>query len=225
MTALPASEAYRRWAPCYEQENPVTVLECELVERLSLSPRGLRLLDVGCGTGRRLAATGAAAAVGVEPCAEMLQVGRQTHAFGPEVRLIEGDARALPLADGGFELVWCRLVIGHLAECHAAYGEIGRVAAPGGQVVITDFHPAAYAAGMRRTFRDGGDVVEVEHYVHDVGTQIAAAHAAGLILVDRAEAVPGTTVRPLFEAAGRADLYEKHRGTPLVSALLFVRDG
>ena len=224
MRTLEAREAYRRWAPSYEQENPVTVLDCELVDQLSPSPRELRLLDVGCGTGRRLAGTGAACAVGVEPCAEMLLAGRQTHAFGPEVRLIEGDARALPLADGAFDLVWCRLVIGHLAECETAYQEMGRVVAGGGHVVVTDFHAAAYAAGMRRTFRDGGKVVEAAHYVHDAEAQIAAARAAGLTLIDRAEAAGGATVRPFFEAAGRMDLYEKQSGVPLVSALLFRRD-
>lgn len=225
MTALPASEAYRRWAPGYERENPVTVLECELVERLSPSPRGLRLLDVGCGTGRRLVATGAASAVGVEPCAEMLMTGRQAHAFGHEVLLIDGDARALPITDGSFDLVWCRLVIGHLAECEAAYREMGRVAVSGGHVVVTDFHAAAYSAGMRRTFRDGGELIEVAHFVHDAEAQIAAAAAAGLTLLDRVEAAAGATVRRFFEAAGRMDLFEKQSGTPLVSALLFVRDG
>ena len=224
MSALAASEAYRRWAPSYERENPVTVLDCELVDLLSPKPAGLRLLDVGCGTGRRIVGTGAASAVGVEPCAEMLSAGRQAHAFGPEVRLIEGDARALPLADGAFDLVWCRLVIGHLAECATAYREMSRVAASGGHVVVTDFHPAACAAGMRRTFRDGDDVVEVAHYIHGAELQIAAARAAGLTLIDRAEAAGGATVRPFFEAAGRMDLYEKQSGVPLVSALLFNRD-
>ena len=170
-------------------------------------------------------ATGAALAVGIEPCAEMLVAGRQAHAFGPEVRLIEGDARAMPLADGRFDLVWCRLVIGHVPECTKADRELGRVAPRGGQVLVTDFHPAAYGTRMRRTFRDGDEVVEVAHYVHDAGTQIAAARLAGLRLLARSEAAIDRSVRPFFETAGRLDLYEKQYGVPLVSALLFVRDG
>lgn len=225
MTALPAREAYRRWAPSYERENPVTALECELVDRLSPSPHGLRLLDVGCGTGRRLLRTGAALAVGLEPCSEMLRAGENTHAFGPEVRLIEGDARAMPLAGGSFDLLWCRLVIGHLAECNGAYREMARVAAPGAHVLVTDFHAAAFAAGMRRTFRDDGEVIEAAHFIHDAETQIAAARAAGLTLLDRAESCAGATVRHFFEAAGRLDVYQRQCDIPLVSALLFVRDG
>nr|WP_166180447.1 class I SAM-dependent methyltransferase [Altererythrobacter segetis] len=224
MTVAAAREAYPRWAATYEHENAVTTLECELVERLSRSPRGLRLLDVGCGTGRRLVGSGAASATGVEACPEMLAAGRQAHSFGPEVRLLEGDARALPVPAGAFELVWCRLMIGHLPECEAAYRELGRAAAAGGQVVVTDFHPDAYAAGLRRTFRDGEEVLEIEHYVHTAETQIAAAEKAGLVLSAAAEGVVGPQVRGFYSAAGKAAMYEQQRGRPLVLGLAFRRD-
>ena len=119
-------------------------------------------------------------------------------------------------------------VSGHregLRACECEAPERRHDAAPGGQVLVTDFHPAAYGARMRRTFRDGDEVVEVAHYVHDAGTQIAAARLAGLRLLARSEAAIDSSVRPFFEAAGRLDVYEKQYGVPLVSALLFVRDG
>jgi ubiquinone/menaquinone biosynthesis C-methylase UbiE len=223
MNVLAASEAYRLWAPTYERENVVTTLECGLAEQLSRSPRGLRLLDVGCGTARRLIGTRAARAVGVEPCAEMLAARRRAH--GPEVRLLQGDARALPLPGGAFDLVWCRLVIGHVADCAAVYRELARVAAAGAQVVVTDFHPAAHEAGLRRTFRSGDSVFEVEHHVHPVKEQVAAAADAGLTLVDQREAAVGPDVRALYEAAGKLAAYDAQLGLPLVLALAFARDG
>ena len=225
MSALAASEAYRLWAPTYERENVVTTLECALIEELSPSPRGLRLLDLGCGTGRRLVGTGAARAVGVEPCAEMLSAGRRAHAFGPEVEFIAADARAVPLPGGAFDLAWCRLMIGHLPECEQVYRELARVARPGAHVVVTDFHPAASEMGLRRTFRDGDEVVEVEHHVHTAGRQIAAAAAAGLTLVRTAEGKVGPRVRPFYAAARKEALYAEQRGRPMVLALAFVRDG
>lgn len=224
MTVAGAREAYPRWAATYEHENAVTTLECELVDQLSRSPRGLRLLDVGCGTGRRLVGSGAASATGVEACPEMLAAGRQAHRFGREVRLVEGDARALPVADGAFELVWCRLMIGHLPECETAYRELGRAAAAGAQVVVTDFHPDAYAAGLRRTFRDGDEVLEIEHYVHTAEAQIAAAEKAGLVLTAAAQGVVGPPVHAFYSAASKEALYEQQRGRPLVLGLAFRRD-
>lgn len=225
MTVATAREAYPRWAPTYEHENAVTTLECELVGRLSRSPRGLRLLDVGCGTGRRLVGSGAASAVGVELCAEMLAAGRQAHDFGPEVRLLEGDARALPVPGDAFALVWCRLMIGHLPECETAYRELGRAVAVGGQVVVTDFHPDAHAAGLRRTFRDGDEVLEIEHYVHTAEAQVAAAEKAGLVLTAAGQGVVGPPVRAFYSAAGKEALYEQQCGRPLVLGLAFRRDG
>jgi malonyl-CoA O-methyltransferase len=225
MNVLAAPEAYRRWAPTYDDENALTLLERELVDRLSPSPRGLRLLDVGCGTGRRLADTGAVTAVGVEPCPEMLAAGQAVRAFGPEVRLIAGDARALPVPDAAFDLVWCRLMIGHVAECCAVYRELGRAAAPGACVVVTDFHPAAAAAGLRRTFRDGDEVLEVEHHLHPAAIQAAAADDAGLRLLAADDAAIGPSVRPYFERTGKQALYREHRGKPMVLGLLFARDG
>ncbi|HET7816701.1 MAG TPA: methyltransferase domain-containing protein [Sphingomicrobium sp.] len=225
MTTLPASEAYRLWAPTYESENVVTTLERGLVEQLSRPPAGLRLIDVGCGTARRLACTGARRAVGVDPCLEMLAAGRRARKHGPEVRLVQGDARCLPVPDGSFDLLWCRLMIGHVPDCTAVYSELGRVAAAGAQVLVTDFHPAAFAAGLRRTFRNGDEVHEVEHYPHPADRQVAAAAEAGLVLAGKAEAAVGPEVRPFYAAARKDALYAEQRGRPMVLALAFVRDG
>ena len=225
MTVLAAQEAYRRWAPTYDAENALTMLECELADRLSPSPWRKRLLDVGCGTGRRLADTGAASAVGVEPCAEMLAAGEGIRAFGPEVRFVIGDARALPLPAAAFDLVWCRLMIGHVANCGSVYRELARVAAPGARIVVTDFHPVASAAGLRRTFRDGDEVLEVEHHRHRVAAQVAAAGRAGLRLVTADDATIGPSVRAYFERTGKQAIYHEHFGLPVVLGLLFARGG
>jgi ubiquinone/menaquinone biosynthesis C-methylase UbiE len=225
MSALSAQEAYRRWAPAYDEENAFSAIECDLVERQSPSPRGMRLLDVGSGTGRRLVGTGALRAVGVEACVEMLSAARRTHAFGPEVWLLQGDARDLPLPDSLFDLVWCRLMIGHVPDCAPVYAEIARVTVPGARVVVTDFHPAAHEAGLRRTFRDGDEVLEIEHFVHPLQNHLAAAQASGLELVDVRDGVVGPEIRHYYEEALRLDDYQRQLGFPMVQALLYQRVG
>jgi malonyl-CoA O-methyltransferase len=224
MTLLAPREAYRLWAPVYEAENAITHLEQAEVRALGPSPVGRRLLDAGCGTGRRLAWSGAARATGVDLSPEMLAQGRSNPAL-TEVELIEGDLRALPLPDRAFDLVWCRLAIGHLAELDAAYAELARVAAPGATVIVTDFHVAAHAAGHRRTFRVDGEVIEVAHYPHPADAQVEAARRAGLTPRAQSRAAIGPEVRRYYEAAGRLALYRAHRGLPAVLALSFTRDG
>jgi len=222
MSALPVREGYRLWAPTYSAENAVSQLEDVLVSAMTPPLAGLRLLDAGCGTGRRLRDCGAAMATGIDLSPEMIATGRDE--LGPDARLMVGDVRALPFADASFDLVWCRLVIGHLAECAGAYAELGRVVARGARVIVTDFHPAAQAAGHRRTFRRGDTVHEVEHHVHALAAHREAALAAGLQLAAIRQAEIGPSVRPFYERAGRVALYDQHRGLPVVLALAFVKD-
>jgi malonyl-CoA O-methyltransferase len=211
------------WAPGYEPENAVTFLEDNLVRALGPSPAGKRLLDAGCGTGRRLVETGALRAVGVDLSPEMLEQGRANHRLAAAT-LIEGDICDLPLAGAGFDLVWCRLALGHVADLELAYRELARVTQPRGEVIVTDFHPAAHAAGHRRRFRVGEDVFEVLHHCRSKDEHAEAARKAGLNLREWAEAPIGPEVRKFYDEKGRQDAYQEHAGLPVVLALAFVRD-
>ena len=224
MTALSALEGYRLWAPVYSTETAISQLEDDLVTQLTPPLAGLRLLDAGCGTGRRLAAAGAASAVGVDLTREMLEAGIGAPLLSPDFRTVVGDIRDLPLPDRAFDVVWCRLAIGHVADCCPVYAELARVADRGAQVIVTDFHPQAYRAGHRRTFRRDDVVHEVAHHVHEIAHHMVAARAAGLVSTAVREAVIGPAVRGFYEAAGRLALYSEHLGLPVVLALSFHRE-
>ncbi|HYD25713.1 MAG TPA: methyltransferase domain-containing protein [Croceibacterium sp.] len=223
MTRLAPREAYRLWAPTYESGNPVTHLEQGLVAELGPSPAGLRLLDAGCGTGWRMADHRAIRAVGVDLSPDMLALGRANPALR-DVELLEADLRALPLPDAAFDLVWCRLAIGYVAELDLAFAELSRVADAGAAVIVTDFHPDAAAVGHRRAFHHAGEDHEVVSHIHPAYRQIAAARRAGLTLRAQAEGIIGPEVRHYYEQSGRAPHYLEHRGRPFVLALAFTRD-
>jgi malonyl-CoA O-methyltransferase len=216
VSVLTAADGYRLWAPRYAAETAVSRLEDDVVGDLGIDTEATRLLDVGCGTARRLCHSGAAIGVGVDLSPAML-----AEAIGP-CTLAAGDARALPFAAGFFDVVWCRLVIGHVAGLHAVYAELGRVCRRGGTVVVTDFHPDAVAAGHRRTFPDRRGIShEIEHHVHDPLAHVIAAGDAGLLLVERRDAEVSPAIRPFYERAGRLADYEAQRGLCLVLALVF----
>ncbi len=216
---LNARDGYRLWAPTYADETAISHLDDQLAKALTPPLAGLRLLDAGCGAGRRLLGCGATSAVGVDLSPEMLAAGGDAGAA-----LMVGDVRALPLPDRAFDMIWCRLVIGHVPDCRPAYAELARVADVGAEVLVTDFHPNAWAAGHRRTFRHNDIVCEVEHYVHPARAQIEAARACGLRLVEERQAEIGPEVRRFYERAGRLGLYEQHLGLPVVLALAFRRE-
>jgi malonyl-CoA O-methyltransferase len=176
------------------------------------------MLDVGCGTARRLDRTHDPVPVGVDASPEMLSNAVR----GP--RLAAADARALPFAAGSFDVVWCRLMIGHVRDVDGVYRELARVCRAGADLVVTDFHPAAVAAGHTRTFRDAaGTVHAIEHHVHSLRDHDRAATAAGLRLVAQREGVVGASIRPFYERAGKPESYAMQEGLPLVLARAYRR--
>jgi malonyl-CoA O-methyltransferase len=222
MSLLSVRQAYGLWAQSYADETAISFLDTQLAADLTPPLAGLRLLDAGCGTGRRLGGSGAAMAVGVDVTPEMIAAGPQSD---PGVRTLVADVRDLPLPDRSFDVIWCRLVIGHIPDCAPVYRELARVADAGARLVVTDFHPDAHAAGHRRTFRHAGQVHEIEHYVHGPAKQAAAAKAAGWRLRETRDALIGPETRPFYEKAGRLGLYAEHEGLPVVLGLAFEREG
>jgi malonyl-CoA O-methyltransferase len=221
---LPAAQAYRLWAPTYDPESALTAIEEEGVHTHSPAPgHGTRLLDAACGTARRLAGAVArgASGAGVDLVPEMLREGRRRH--GP-LPVAAADLQALPFRSAGFDLLWCRLALGHLERIEPAYRELARVAAPGATLVVTDVHPAAADAGLSRSFTDSaGTVHAVRHFRHGVAEHRAAAGAAGLVLSAAVDLAVGPAARPYYEAAGRGRQYLEQRGRPMVLLLRFER--
>src|SRR6185437_1845995 len=167
---------------------------------------------------------GAASAKGLEPSREMVAAGIVNDGPIGDFDIVPGDVRDMPLQNGTFDVVWCRLVLGHLPSIERAYAELARVADRGATVIVSDFHPAAVDAGHRRTFRIGPRTFELEHYVHRQAGHIDAARAAGLGLRQVRDAAIGNDVRGFYQSAGRLDAYLDHCGLPVVLALSFRKE-
>jgi SAM-dependent methyltransferase len=214
---LEPEQAYRLWAPTYADETAISLVENDLAAELSPPLSGKRLLDAGCGTGRRLGGEQAALAIGVDRCREMLMAGS-------EHRVAVADVRTLPFPSGYFDVIWCRLVLGHISDPLPAYRELARVCCPGGNLFVSDFHADAVAAGHTRSFRDtSGQLYAVEHHVHDVNSHLAAAQEAGFAPRTRRDGQIDRRIERLYVQAGRHAEYERDFGLAVVAAFLFDR--
>jgi len=208
---LGVREAYRLWASTYATETVTSSLDEELARTMLLGLPQTRLLDAGCGIGRRIENN--PHAVGIDLSPEMLAVGRARN-------VVTGDIRAMPFDSNCFDMIWCRLVLGHLHDPWFAYGEMVRVCRPGGYVFITDFHPDAAAAGHRRTLSDeAGTVHAIEHYVH--GDHVQLAVDAGMSFVARCDGAVGPSVRDFYRRGIGLTAYKRDIGLKLVAAFLF----
>jgi demethylmenaquinone methyltransferase/2-methoxy-6-polyprenyl-1,4-benzoquinol methylase len=102
-----------------------------------------RCLDLAAGTGvstEELARSGAFA-VGADISLGMLAAGR---ARRPDVRLVAGDALALPFGDGTFDAVTISFGLRNVVDVAGALRELARVTRPGGRLVVCEFsHPVS----------------------------------------------------------------------------------
>jgi len=98
---------------------------------------GERVLDLGCGAGRFVAALRDAGCdpVGVE-IAEGALARARANAPGADLRLLEDDG-SLPLDHGSVDLVWCSEVLEHVADTAHLLLEVRRVLRPGGRLLVT----------------------------------------------------------------------------------------
>jgi SAM-dependent methyltransferase len=109
---------------------------------------GERVLDLGCGAGRFVAALGDAGAdpVGVEIAGAALERAREV-APGADLRLLEPDG-SIPLEHGSVDLVWCSEVLEHAADAGHLLLETRRVLKPGGRLLVTVPYHGRVKAGL-----------------------------------------------------------------------------
>jgi SAM-dependent methyltransferase len=101
--------------------------------------RGLRVLEVGPGSGRdaaHLASLGADVTA-IDYVAESLLIThRNATAVGCEVKLVHGDGLAMPFADGSFDVVFHQGLLEHFRDPLPLLLENVRVLAPGGLLLV-----------------------------------------------------------------------------------------
>ena len=128
--------------------NPFTDAGWQVLQRRFVElgrPRpGLRVLDIGCGTGqsRQLYAQYAAEYTGVDLAEAELARARERF---PGDRWLCCDARELPFAAASFDLVAFSSVLHHIEDFETALREAHRVLVPGGTAFAFDpnlLHPA-----------------------------------------------------------------------------------
>jgi ArsR family transcriptional regulator len=112
----------------------------------SLVPPGLRVADIGTGTGvlaLELASLGLDV-IGLDQSEGMLEAAREKWQAVREkapgtLELRSGDAHALPLEDASVDAAFAHMVLHSLADPARAIDEMARIVRPGGQVVLVDF--------------------------------------------------------------------------------------
>ena len=171
----------------------------EIGLRLVTPRKGMRVLDIGCGTGAQLERYQRAGCQisGVDQSASMLKRARQRLSAAADLRL--GSAGSLPYPDGQFDLVLASLVLHELTPDlrDAVLTEMCRVLAADGRILVTDFHPGPRSIPKGWLYRAVSLVAESvaghrdrsDAFLADGGIPaVAAAHG---LTVERTKVVSG----------------------------------
>ncbi len=148
---------------------------------LEIEP-GSRILDIGCGSGRHVAAAYAidrTVVVGADANTEDLQKARSRLKFHDLVGehgngrwcLNAADITRLPYADACFDLVICSEVLEHIPDHQRAIDEIVRVLKPGRPLVVSV--PRSWPETICWALSSG--------YRHDPGGHVRIYHGKALV--------------------------------------------
>jgi ubiquinone/menaquinone biosynthesis C-methylase UbiE len=132
-------EAYERYmVPIH-----CLALADDLLDRVHVRPRE-RVLDVACGTGivsrnaaQRVGPLGHVTGIELNPT--MLEVARHAATYFDQIEFVEGDALALPVEDGHFDVAVCQQAIMFIPDREQAIREMHRALKPGGRVGLNVF--------------------------------------------------------------------------------------
>ena len=102
-------------------------------------PRGLRVLEIGCGCGSEaeLFVRAGAQYTAVDLTNAAVRITRRRFQLANlEGRFVQGDAENLPFPDGAFDFVYSHGVLHHTPDTPRTIREIHRVLSPGGRAAI-----------------------------------------------------------------------------------------
>jgi ubiquinone/menaquinone biosynthesis C-methylase UbiE len=216
--------AYDRWSGSYDEQpdNLMLALDGQLFGELlsSVSIAGSVVVDIGCGTGRHwrtLLARDPARLAGYDVSTGMLSILRKKYPAA-ETYLLHDHVLA-ELGTASCDLVISTLTLAHIPDLPAALTEWNRVLKPGGDLLITDYHPAALAKGGQRTFREGDQVIAVRNHLYPLHRVLDVTGQLGLTELSITEKKIDDSMRPYYERQNALPVYRRFLGVPIIYGL------
>ena len=142
------NDPYRRIARFYDTVvEPFNASLRKYVLKVARPKEGMKVLEVGCGTGANLDlfARAGCEVSGIDLSPSMMEIAQRK--LGDRADLRVGDASSMPFDDGSFDLVVAFLTLHEMpADVRApVVSEMARVAGEDGRLLLIDFHQGPYS--------------------------------------------------------------------------------
>jgi ubiquinone/menaquinone biosynthesis C-methylase UbiE len=213
--------AYNLWAADYDSQPDNMMLAWDeeifsgLINKMDLKNK--IIADIGCGTGRhwkKIFSREPKKLIGLDVSEGMLKMLQQKFPEA-ETHHLKND-QLNELEHQSCDIVFSTLTIAHIENAEKALSEWKRVLKPGGEMIITDYHPFALQKGGKRTFSYNGKTIEVKNYVHSIQKIKQIARQLDLEVLRFIEKSIDISAKPFYEKQNALPVYEAWKGTPII---------
>jgi ubiquinone/menaquinone biosynthesis C-methylase UbiE len=201
----------------YESTADTLVAASEVAVAAADIRPGVRVLDIGCGTGNAtlLAANSGADAIGVDPSPRLLDVARdRARAAGLSIDLRRGSAAQIPVDDASVDIALSVFAVIFAPDPVAAVADIARVLIPSGRFVMTAWLPDGAFGEVTRM---SGGIVRAALGLPDPPAPFSwfEQQSVADLLAPYGFAVRTTTHPIVFTAASPAEAYDMGTDNPI----------
>jgi ubiquinone/menaquinone biosynthesis C-methylase UbiE len=214
-------EAYDLWSCGYDSQpdNLMLALDEEIFSDLikDVWMKEKILVDIGCGTGRhwnKIIDKEPKNLTGYDVSEGMLAV---LHKKIPEATTYKLKGNFLSESTtGSCDVIISTLAIAHIENIEEAFNEWDRVLKPGGEIIITDYHPAALSKGGNRTFKHAGELIAVKNHIHSVSTVRKTAAQLHWQVIRFIEKKIDPSMIPYYKKQNALAVFEQFQGVPII---------
>ena len=193
-----------------------------LLERMRpITVDAATVIDLGSATGSAIPLLQkrfrGARVVAVDFSMEMLRIARRKRTLLTRRYAVQADARSLPFADAGIDVIFSNLLLPWIDDLDAVFAEVARVLRKDGLFVFSSLGPDSLQE-IRRAWQavDEGEHVKRFPDMHDVGDALVRAGLRDPVLdVDRLSVSyqePGVLLRDLTAVGARNSIRNRQRG-------------
>jgi SAM-dependent methyltransferase len=219
---------YDLWSASYDDQpdNLILSLDELLFSRLLnlVNVENAIVADIGCGTGRhwpRILTGNPKRLVGFDVSRGMLTALNGKFP-GAETYLLR-DESLNPLESNTCDILISTLAIAHMPNLDSLFKEWARVLKPGGQILMTDFHPRALELGSRRSFTYNGKKLAVKSFIYPVKLVLSKAQPMQFESVYFEELNVDESMKEYYERKNAMPAYERFLGIPLIYGLILKK--
>lgn len=220
--------AYDTWSETYDTQSGNLIMDLDkalfshILDKMELT--GKTVADIGCGTGRhwnKIYSLNPALLVGFDISEGMLGQLRAKYPHAQTYQLTDGKLAALQ--NEQCDVIVSTLTVAHIKNLDEALTEWDSKLKSGGDIIITDYHPATLKKGGTRSFQQHGKKVTIENHVHELSDILSKLSKMKYEVREVEEKRVDESVKGYYEQKNALHLYRQFLGTPIIYAIHAVK--